>query len=475
MHPSQIQERLAEIRTERNRLSTEAANLDARSFDAPEERRAGYEERRERLNTGIANLDEEAGELRAEIADQDERRSALQQGLRNGTLRTESGDGASAMPAEPARGDRRFDGALRTIERHADLMTDPALIESAIRTDQTGLGASYLEAVGDEHYREAFRMILANPTTAQLQMTPEQAESVRRVNQASEARAMVEGTGSAGGFGVPFALDPTILLSSAGALNPIRQLASQITVATSLWKGVSSTGVTGGYAAESAEATDGSPTLVQPEIAVERCHVFVPYSYEVGQDYVGLESELAKLIVDKKNEIEAVKFLEGAGHGSHEPTGLLTGLESAQVVKTVGAKALAVGDIYKLKAALPARWLGDGAWAAAPPVLDTIFKFVGTGSTEPQIMPTRDAGMFGKATAEWSTMSTATTTTGSKVLLYGDFDEFRIVDRIGMSVELIPNLFGTNGRPTGQRGLYAFWRNGSGVLVPNAFRALEVA
>jgi len=50
-----------------------------------------------------------------------------------------------------------------------------------------------------------------------------------------------------------------------------------------------------------------------------------------------------------------------------------------------------------------------------------------------------------------------------------------IADRIGGTIELIPHLFGaTNRFPTGQRGLYYYWRTGSDVLVQNAFRYLEV-
>jgi predicted phage gp36 major capsid-like protein len=44
-----------------------------------------------------------------------------------------------------------------------------------------------------------------------------------------------------------------------------------------------------------------------------------------------------------------------------------------------------------------------------------------------------------------------------------------------MSVEIIPHLLGaTNRYPTGQRGLYAFWRTGAGVVALNALRDLEV-
>jgi HK97 family phage major capsid protein len=72
-------------------------------------------------------------------------------------------------------------------------------------------------------------------------------------------------------------------------------------------------------------------------------------------------------------------------------------------------------------------------------------------------------------------MDTGTTTTGQRIAIYGDMKTaFRIVDRIGMAVELVPTLFGSNRRPSGQRGLFAYWRTGSGVVAKNALRYLEV-
>ena len=44
-----------------------------------------------------------------------------------------------------------------------------------------------------------------------------------------------------------------------------------------------------------------------------------------------------------------------------------------------------------------------------------------------------------------------------------------------MSVELIPHLFGTVANyPTGQRGLYAWWRTSSAVIVNDAARVAKV-
>ena len=70
----------------------------------------------------------------------------------------------------------------------------------------------------------------------------------------------------------------------------------------------------------------------------------------------------------------------------------------------------------------------------------------------------------------------STFTTGQKLIVLGDFSYYKIIDRIGMSIETIPHLFDvTNNMPTGQRGLYAYWRNGAKVLDANAFVTLRLA
>jgi predicted phage gp36 major capsid-like protein len=51
-----------------------------------------------------------------------------------------------------------------------------------------------------------------------------------------------------------------------------------------------------------------------------------------------------------------------------------------------------------------------------------------------------------------------------------------IVDQVGGSrLELLPNLTGADGRPTGQRGLYLWARTGSDSVNDAAFRCLNVA
>ena len=70
----------------------------------------------------------------------------------------------------------------------------------------------------------------------------------------------------------------------------------------------------------------------------------------------------------------------------------------------------------------------------------------------------------------------AAVTADNYVLLYGDWQEAYVVaDRIWASLEIIPHLFGPNGRPTGEWGAWLYARVGADVIVPEAGRVLNVA
>lgn len=58
--------------------------------------------------------------------------------------------------------------------------------------------------------------------------------------------------------------------------------------------------------------------------------------------------------------------------------------------------------------------------------------------------------------------------------VFGDWSNYRIVDRVGFTVEMIPNLFGATGRPTGSRGLLAWWRTGADSVNDTGFCMLNV-
>ena len=109
---------------------------------------------------------------------------------------------------------------------------------------------------------------------------------------------------------------------------------------------------------------------------------------------------------------------------------------------------------------------GAGIW------VDTLKSGLAANPVSPGQM---ESNLLGKAVYESTTMS-ATMTTGQLIGVYGDWNYYVIVDRLGLTVETIPHLFDvTNNMPTGQRGLYAYWRNGAKVVDANAFRTLKLA
>jgi HK97 family phage major capsid protein len=274
--------------------------------------------------------------------------------------------------------------------------------------------------------------------------------------------------GASGGFAVPFQLDPTIIPTSNSNVNPFRAISRVIQIAGDEWRGVSSGAITAAYAAEATETTDNAPTLAQPTISTEKAQAFIPFSIEIGQDWGGLESEMARLLAEAKDDLEANKFT--AGSGTNEPFGVLTG--TTNTVVAAAGQTFTIANLYSLVAALPPRYRPNASFVGSLAVINRIRQFDTQGGANLWVQLGADAPavLLGRQFYENSEM--ADVATSVKFLLYGDFSRFVIVDRVGLNVELIQHLVGTNHRPTGQRGLYAYWRNSSKVVDANAFRAL---
>jgi HK97 family phage major capsid protein len=353
------------------------------------------------------------------------------------------------------------------IERLIDKHDDPDSENQAI-----GEVARRILTTGSPEYRRAFKKYLAKGKDAL---------------SADESRALSVGTGSAGGFAVVYTLDPSIIPTSSLSVNPYREFCSVETIAgTNEWRGVTSAGVTAAYAAEAAAATDNSPTLAQPSLVVAKAHCFVPVSIELTQDWGSIQTDLATLIVDAKDDLEATQFTTGTYGAATNPGGLITG--ATNTVTAGGTAAFAVADLYKVWEALPPRFRARAAWIGNLFTYDKIRQFDTAGGASlwvqnltqglttqagPNMHGSLGATLLSKPSYESTAMASALTT-ASKILAVGDGRYFKIIDRIGMDIEVIPHLFGASqgNLPTGQRGFYAYWRNTSKVLDAAAFRVL---
>jgi HK97 family phage major capsid protein len=394
---------------------------------------------------------------------------------------TDRGGWVSTPGADPHLAPHRRN-AMQTIERYqrANIMSarDADRVDQVLRSgDPDALTARYIAAVGADAYSSAFGKMLADPQMGHMRFGPQEVEAVREASFVKAATDRASMTTGSTGFPLPLTVDSSIIKTGTGALNPVRGLASVSTIGTHDWVGVSSDGVTAAYVQEGVEATDVSPTLAGPKISTQQFRSFVTFSIEAGQDWPGLQAQLVELVRDAVDVNDATMFL--TGNGTNQPFGIFGGdatysLVVAQRIQSAGAAAYAVGDPWLLKAGIPARFLANATFAAAPATWDTTYRFVGGNSTEPVQMPTRDGPFLGRPKVEWSTMATGAAT-GTKLIVGGDFrTAYKIVDRMGLTAELIPHMLGTNRLPLGVRGLYVYGRTGAAVVARNALRYLEV-
>ena len=331
----------------------------------------------------------------------------------------------------------------------------------------------------DEHDRSFARRVIATSSPVYQRAFGKYLRGEHRNPEEERALSL---TSTAGGYAVPVTLDPTVILTGAGYVNPVRNLARVETITGNVWQGVSSTGISASYGAEVTEASDNAPTLAQPSANVEKAQAFIPFSIEISGDWGSLQAEMARLFADAKNKLENTKFLTGVGHGSNEPQGLIAVGGATAVITSATTAVFAVADLYSLETALDPRWRDNASIVGNRAAFQKVRQFDTAGGANlwVQLQYGAPATLLGYPAYEWSAYSSAMTTSGSTILTIGDFSKFLIVDRVGMDVELIPHLFATaNNRPSGQRGLYCYWRNTSTVLTPglsanSAFQSLKL-
>ncbi|MFE2612273.1 phage major capsid protein [Micromonospora chalcea] len=358
-------------------------------------------------------------------------------------------------------------------EKATDLLTKQG------NTYDQGVAARWLVVAGNEQYRSAFNKLLADPAKGHLLWSPAEQEAYRQAEQfRAETRAMSESVSGAGGYMVPVTLDPAIMLTSGGSVNPLRRISRVVQTTGSQWSGITSAGVTAewlGADNTSREMADASPTVANPNIPVHLGDAFVPYSYEVGMDVRDFESEIRGLMLDGADQLMATAYTTGSGVG--QPKGLITALVAAggsTLVASATADAFGKADPYNVQNALPPRFQPRAEWVAALPTINTMAQMETAAGA--RLFPELGNGrLLNRSIHELSNMDgTIETSTANYLLAYGDFSNFVIVDRIGTQIELIPNLMGAAGRPTGRRGLVLYFRTGSDVVNPNAFRLLNV-
>ena len=364
------------------------------------------------------------------------------------------------------------DGAMRSVEAasfahpDADDSKNKAHIERLLKQDKTGRFAQHLLATGNPVYERAFAKILAGKM-----LTAEESRAVATVGSSQLAD---------GGYAVPYTLDPTIILTSNGQVNPLRQIArvETLTGDGNTWKGVTSAGISVSRVAEESAVTPTSPTLAQPSVTVQAVKAEIRYSIESDGDWGRLQTEMARLLQDAKDAEEAEQFVNGNGNGTTgNPEGIVAGLASTSDVGTTG-DGFDLEDVDRLVNALPdrfeplARFMGHRAVFSK---IEALQRALGGGDVYRAMAAGAPPTLLGYPRHFSSAMDSDYATTGNDILLFGDFQTgFIIVDKVGLALEIDPHVRNGDGNWTGQRAILAHWRNNSMVLADQALRLLKV-
>lgn len=340
--------------------------------------------------------------------------------------------------------------------------------------DEGGRLSQLALALSEPTYLRAWSKLARDPHAAELDN--DERRSVSRVKTLARAMSL---TDSAGGYLVPFQLDPTVIITANGSVNQIRQVCRQVVAIGDVWNGVSAGAVSWSYDAEAAEVSDDAPTFAQPSIPIYKAQGFVPISIEAFQDSANVAQEVGRLLAFGKDVLEANAFAVGTGIGM--PTGIVTALTgTSSVVTSTTTDVFALGDLYKVHGALPARYrnMPSTAWMGNTLTYNLIRQFdtaggAGLWATLGDGTPDR---LLNKTVIEAEDMDgTINAGADNYTLIFGDFSNFVIADRIGTTVEFIPHLFHTaNNRPSGQRGWLAYVRHGSDSVSDGSFRLLNI-
>lgn len=333
--------------------------------------------------------------------------------------------------------------------------------------DSKGSIAQRIIATGSPAYERAFGRLMA---TQRFEMLSSEDQ---RVIQNAHMRDQSLSIDSEGGYAVPYHLDPTVLLDNPGRVNPLRQIARSVSIVGKEWQAVTSEGVSVERVAESTRGSgnwNASPEanfdLVQPVARPTTVRAHTRLSIELDQDWSQVRAEVARAFADAKEEEEALAFTLGEDNGVTGPEGIAYRL-SNEPGSLVAVDLSSAADVFELDNDMWPRYRPNARFVANKTTINTVRQYESVQSNgaiwQPSLQPGAPSQLIGYPIHELSTLP-------DNVLILGDFSRFVIVERVGMSIELIPHMFNAAGAPTGQRGIHMLYRNTSLVLTPSAFR-----
>lgn len=294
---------------------------------------------------------------------------------------------------------------------------------------------------------------------------------LRLGNQISEAdrKALNVSTDPQGGYLVPPELSSEIIRDLI-EFSPVRSVASVrgISVPNVIYptRGDITNAVWHG---EMATRTESTITFGQKEMTTKELSTFVEISNVLMQDAPAAETEVRQALADDFGKKEATAFVWG--DGVLQPEGFMVNPDIPYYANG-HATVVQPDALVKLMYSLPAAYRNKGVWAlngTTLGVLRTMKDGQGNYLWQPSYQVGQPETILGRPVLELVDMPNVAA--DAFPILYGDFEAYRILDRLSMSTLVDPYTRATNGITR----IHATRRVGGGVLQAARFKKLKMA
>lgn len=224
------------------------------------------------------------------------------------------------------------------------------------------------------------------------------------------------------------------------------------------------------WVGEIEERPESEISFGQKEIEAKELATYVEISNRLLADSAGqAEAEVRAALAEDFGKKEAEAFLWG--DGILQPNGIMVNNDIPEVANG-HASNVSPDSLIKLMYGMPAAYRNRGAWAmngTTLGIIRTLKDADGKFLWQPSFQMGQPETILGRPVIEMVDMPEVEA--NEHPIVYGDFQAYRILDRLSMSVLVDPYTRATHGITR----IHATRRVGGGVLQPARFRKLKMA
>lgn len=283
----------------------------------------------------------------------------------------------------------------------------------------------------------------------------------------SEARTILgvslTGTGATGGVLAPTELEKNLLAELADQ-NVVRGLADVRSSSSDVEIPYTASHTIAYMVDEGADFTASTPSFDKKTFGAHKAGALSYVTFEALADmFINTEAFIREDFGRAFAKLEEQQFI--AGTGTKQPSGILTGGTSA--FTSAGATAITADELIDLVYAVPAGYRKNGTFLMNDSTIKLIRKLKSSDQQyiwQPGLQAGQPDRLLGYAIATSDSMPAVAA--GAKAVAFGDFKQYRILDRVGLYFQRLNEIAATSG----QVGFLAYRRYDAKLLHADAIK-----